>query len=185
MESMDEGYFETLCNLVGALDEDPGYLLLCRDLYFTPFYWTIPEDENRAADGIDLREEFGYFEDFAEPCSVLEVLIAIARRMDFEMADPVCGGSITKACFWSLIGNLGLDICTDDNYDECHLWDSEYVASRLDRWMSRSFEPDGTGGIFPLEYTTVDQRTVEIWYQMFAYLREKAVYDDALELEKV
>jgi hypothetical protein len=36
----------------------------------------------------------------------------------------------------------------------------------------RTYDPDGSGGFFPLLHSKKDQRQIEIWYQMHAYVRE-------------
>ena len=42
----------------------------------------------------------------------------------------------------------------------------------LDGFINRQYEANGEGGLFPLKGVCEDQREVEIWYQMNAYLYE-------------
>jgi hypothetical protein len=40
----------------------------------------------------------------------------------------------------------------------------------MERCVWRTYEPNGVGGFFPLENPNEDQREVELWYQMSAYV---------------
>jgi hypothetical protein len=46
------------------------------------------------------------------------------------------------------------------------------VEEILHTLIWRTYDPDGTGGFFPLTRPQFDQRTIEIWYQMNAYSME-------------
>ena len=64
--------------------------------------------------------------------------------------------------------NLGLNHCSDKRrltYEE--------VNDVLDRVIWRTYRWDGHGGLFPLNEPEKDQREVEIWYQLSAYLLER------------
>lgn len=144
---------------------------LFRQLQDTIFVAFIPFDENRIADGKDLRYEYlkeigeqeqGVQEWLRTPCSMLELLIVLARQLSFETDDPV------KYWFWRLIYTVDLDY-NDLEYNEDV---EEVVADILDRIIWRSYDPDGTGGLFPLKDPREDQRDVELWYQLNAYLIE-------------
>ena len=75
--------------LIDSVYEDEGdtngYLLLCL-LHRKSFYWTVPNDDNRAEDGKFLRvlfmSEYPRYKDFSldGECSFLEFLIGLARR---------------------------------------------------------------------------------------------------------
>ncbi len=58
----------------------------------------------------------------------------------------------------------------------------EKIDEIIDIWMYRRFDFNGFGGLFPLKWGRLrpgqrkkDQRKVEIWYQMQAYMIEKEV----------
>ncbi len=152
----------------------PGYSRLTSQLHNTIFKYVLDLDENRASDGIVLREEFyrekdidaGVY-DHRDDCSVLEMLVALAGRIDDEyIGDP--GQSHPELIFWDMICNLGLDVFDDRHYEDDEV---EYI---LDRWMDRKFKPDGSGSIFPINrIPRRDQRRIEIWSQMNEYLTEK------------
>lgn len=164
-------YYEWLLDIVGGhTAKGIKYLRLLRKLFLTPFKWTVENDSNRAVDGIELRDKF--FEETDansvqvpfEECSVLEMLVALAMRCESDiMADPL-EEMKPERWFWEMIDNLGFYGMTDDYFDE------EYVEDRLDRWMEREYSDDGLGGLFPLKWSENDQRKVEIWFQMCAYL---------------
>ena len=175
-------YFEYLCDLVNM--DSPNnleYWMLLNDLHAFHFYWSIDHDENRAQDGIDLRRRYleGEWwsngeEALSGECSMLEMLIALAERMSFELLGvDVCTEEIftTGRCFWELIENIGLARFSDDLYDAL---DGPYVINKtLHDVVTRNYDETGIGGIFPLRNTVVDQRSNEIWYQMQEYLQER------------
>lgn len=176
---MREHYLEWLYSHIGSDDRAYNhYWRLVRFLFKSTFYYTVKNDDNRAADGLKLREqfidEFGskysvIFDD--EPCNMLEMMVALARRIDGEiMWDPDLGDR-TPFWFWKMIDNLGVDFFdfSDENYDEnCFL----YLSNRIDKVVSRTYSRDGNGGLFPLKNPQKDQRKVEIWGQMQAWMQE-------------
>lgn len=172
-----EAYLQWLCARVdagGDLPED-SYMMLMRELHKRIFVSAVPNDDNRASDGLGLRELYGWGD--ASPCSVLEMLVALADRMAYQMADYETYGDLTSVqYFWCLIRNLGLEGYTDAEMLEP--WASAKVHGIIDRLLDRTYASDGTGGLFPLEEPKEDQRKVEIWYQMQAYLMEKYTGND-------
>jgi hypothetical protein len=46
------------------------------------------------------------------------------------------------------------------------------VNQILTNLVERTYQKNGKGGLFPLKQPAKDQRRVEIWYQMAAYLNE-------------
>lgn len=174
-----QDYFNWLCELVHIDQIERTYWLLAKDLHRKAFIALIDRDENRASDGLELREEYsreinydGYL-DMDRECSVFEMLVALARRMDFETSDPndpYDTRDSTSYWFWEMIENLGLIEFDDNSYVE--LEGQTYVDWILDGFIHRQYGADGRGGIFPLREVCEDQRDVEIWYQMSAYLME-------------
>jgi hypothetical protein len=134
-------------------------------------------DENRGNDGLQLRVDFmnihGAYGSSTNrgPCTMLEFLVALASKMNFlvgEEDDP----RRTEWYFWRLIRNLGLRKLTDENWDLRH--GEFFVEDAVDRVLNRHYESDGSGGLFPLNCPFQDQRQVEIWNQMHAWLCENA-----------
>ena len=145
------------------------------ELHNIPFRFSIPLDENRVADGLEIRDEYGLEMDFLSPvfkdrkCSVLEMLVALAIRIECEyIGDP--REEHPEKIFWEMIENL-FDI--ERNWRLCGPEANfEFVHRTVDSWLDRRFSYDGKGSIFPLKNPDCDQRNVEIWGQMNRYLME-------------
>lgn len=167
-------YFSWLARLTGDRHESYSYLL--HQLHTKPFDWYVHNDDNRGEDGKELRERYtdAYRisgEDLwpAGKASVLEVLLGLSGRLEFDTDIPL------DRWFWKLLENLGMQHYTDSQYSE-HV--EAEVDHALDIWLERKYESDGTGGIFPLRRAIHDQRRVELWYQMQAYLLESDYVDN-------
>lgn len=148
------------------------YFMLLNYLYSQDYYSVIEMDENRKVEGGNLRSMFecdscAILTDNIpeEEVSVLEVLVAMAmnfRELNNDK-EPIA------LYFWEMISNLGLIDCTDEHWSRST---EEYVERVIDDFLDRDYEPDGTGGLFPLEDPQEDQTEVELWYQLAAYYLE-------------
>lgn len=174
-------YFQWLCDLVYINQKKESYWILAKTLYEREYYWSVPNDDNRGMDGKRLQEEFadevGYlftYDVIDRPCSVFEMLIALAIRVDDIMAEPGRGNRTAK-WFWEILGNLGLDKYTDADFVDLH--GTARVNHIINIVLERSYKKNGEGGLFPLKKPKKDQRKVEIWYQMCAYLLENYYVD--------
>lgn len=172
---LDERYFRWLCRQIRLrLHQDQGktYWSLLRQLHAKEFVWFVPNDDNRMEDGRDLRYEFleTQMDDTVYPgwlelgCSMLELLIALSRRLSFE------GEGEPRYWFWELVNNLQLDEFPDRDYDKSV---EQFIDESLDKVIWRTYSSNGEGGLFPLRESSHDQRSVEIWYQLNAYLLER------------
>lgn len=161
--NFEDEYFERLCHVV-SVRESVSYNKLLSFLHNTEFKYVIPKDRNRASDGICLRVRFGDSVPYDYPCSVLEMMVALAIRCETTIMDNAEIGDRTSQWFWNMIVNLGLGHMTDDRFDE------DYVRDVVDKFLYREYEPDGTGGLFRIRNCEYDLRDVEIWYQMCWYL---------------
>lgn len=133
------------------------------------FGWIMPLDRNRVDDGMDLRVEFARefrfkpsIMDPLGPCSFLEVLIGLSRRLAFNAGGEAPGWA------WQLLGNLELHRMSDPISRQKH----RKILEIMDTVINRAYSPDGTGGFFPLAWPDEDQTRIEIWYQMSAYIAE-------------
>ena len=168
-----EEYFNYLTDKVNK--GKAAYRFLLAYLFDTPFTWSykIPTDANRAKDGLLLRDHYAnetgdylLYSDRVEHCNVLEMLVALSIRIEEDiMAEP--GSEHPEYWFWEMIRNLGLNAATDRVFNE------ELVKEAVDIWLSRSYEANGNGGLFPLHHSKKDQRLISIWDQMNLYLTEK------------
>lgn len=170
-------YFEWLFDLAcGDLYADQiSYRKLLIHLHEVEFIYVHPRDYNRADDGTKLRRRYvlsiipeGFYEqaidELTGPCSVLEMMLALAIRCEEDyMGDPGIGDR-TRQWFWSMIRSLGLGSMMD------HAYDSAYINEVLDRFMKREYEANGRGGLFTIKNCKYDLRDFEIWFQMGWYL---------------
>lgn len=168
-------YFEWMYDLVCGerYPEDISFRKLLTHLHEIDFVAKLPLDADRGSDGLGLRYKFVSrhlrFYDWDDeqyldgPCSVLEMMIALAIRCEETMDDPDIGDR-TAQWFWQMIVNLGLGSMADDRYDEATV---EYAIQVL---IYRDYEPDGRGGLFTVKNARRDMRDVEIWYQMWWYI---------------
>lgn len=151
----------------GHGNPDKSYWDLLVLMFERPFGFVIPMDENRTVDGLDLRVEFAHSVHIHPsameplgPCSFLEVLIGLSRRLGF-----VAGGR-PPGWAWVLLGNLGLQRMSDPISQYKNRKVQEIMAAVIER----TYLPDGTGGFFPLTRPDEDQTQVELWYQLNAYV---------------
>lgn len=170
MKSIWEKYEDWLLDRVGFVDT--RYLDLMACLHRIPFKDNFGMDKNRKGDALELRRNFleeermnQYSLDYYEDCYVLEVLVALAIRVDDEYI-----GNPEKPrpdrFLWEMITNLGLEKCSNSRFKENEIFDITV------RWMCRNFRKNGEGSIFPIKKPTRDQRKIEIWDQLMEYLRE-------------
>ena len=172
-------YFDWLCLTIGIDGRVQGrnYIQLARALHETEFRAKLPADNNRAMDGMHLRVDFmqthGAYGTATNRggCTMLEMLTAIAKRMSFLMYGNEKRHQ-TGYYFRTLLKNLGLDKLTDDRWDMVN--GDFFTEDAVYRVVDRQYEWDGKGGLFPLKTPRGDQRGVEIWYQMQAWLGENS-----------
>ena len=161
---MKERYFHWLLKFIGnGFCRKNSYFELLEYLFNTEFCWSIPMDENRAADGIDLRHRFVVECDENEeasyvylsgPASVLEVLIALSIKME-GIARGTIDLSKAGQWFWGMIKSLNILDCYDGNFDE----------KKVEYFINRWFDTDSNVSIFP-------KKSGEIWTQAMDFLSE-------------
>lgn len=146
-----------------------SYWGLLNLMFAKKFVEIIPHDDNRMVDGMDLRVEFAHVHRTRVttmrnlgPCSFLEVLIALSRRMAFTAGGEAPGWA------WQFLGNLELHRMSDPLTRP----KQNRASDILDVCIERTYRPDGTGGFFPLAWPDDDMTQVELWYQMNAYIEE-------------
>lgn len=187
-QRIKNAYFKWLCNLVkdGKPDPDQTYAYLLSALYNRDFYGLVGNDEDRGDHGVMLRflwyesvKSRGlYDEDVVDavldgPCRFLEMMIGLCIKMEDMSAGFVENDSIGY-WFWRIIDNMDLAYLSDDRYIECS--GTAKVDESVEMVLDRSYDFSGKGGMFPLKKPEKDQRTVEIWYQLSAYLMENVNY---------
>lgn len=166
-------YFEWMYELMcgDRFAKSITYRRLFMFLNNTEFTYFVPHDENRAADGTALRYRYCLLNDWTNleyclsgPCSVLEMMIALAIRCEERiMSDPEKGDR-TRQWFWNMMRSLGLNSMTDYNFDE------GLVNDAVTKFLNREYDRNGKGGLFTIKGWDRDARDVEIWHQLMAYL---------------
>ena len=164
-------------------DERLTYKKLIKKLWLIPYISSIGNDDDRAIDGIELRNRYydilakdtGVHIDDIEnvekifgPCRVLEMLVALSMQMYDLMQDIGEYNSVSR-WFWEIMYCVGFDIL-DDNYWNSVVFDDigEYVNKTCHHIMEQDGPRVGKrGGWFKL----YDWENREIWYQMHAYLK--------------
>lgn len=130
------------------------------------FIWIVPNDDNRQVDGLDVRVQWMEQRNargLQGPVSFLEMLVGLTRRANF-LRDELS----PKEWGQELINNLDLD----------QMWDPLSQRKRqksikiVEGVVWRTYRRDGHGGLFPLTRPRYDQRKVELWYQLNAYVME-------------
>lgn len=179
LDAIRDEYFDWMCSLV--LDDRrvrrKSYRKLLCHLNEREFVYILDMDGNRAEDGIDLRYRFAYDNGYNYPviarylddgpCSILEMMVALAVRCEEHIMDDPDIGNRTGKWFWDMIESLGLVSMSDSKYNE------QIVDRILDRFLERRYERNGEGGLFTVENSGYDLRTIEIWYQMCSYLNTR------------
>lgn len=174
LDILENRYFDWICGLVCDDDTRSYYKKLLCYLHGREFIYTIEMDKNRETDGIYLRYRFAYencldssiIDEYLrdKPCSVLEMMVALAFRCEEDIMDNPDIGNRTGKWFWDMISSLGLDSMDDEKFNK------SYVKKIVDRFLNREYKPNGKGGLFTVDNCVCDLRDVEIWYQMCWYL---------------
>jgi hypothetical protein len=167
MDDLEAAYFKWLYpQVIDTEHRNRPYEGLLMLLYFKEFVWTVPNDDNRIEDGLEIRREFLATQrtryELTLPCSFLEVLIGLSRRLEFQTDGTAEGWA------WQLLVNLELHRMADPLSRR----KQSQVDEILEAVIWRTYNPDGSGGFFPLGWPEEDQTKVEIWYQMAHYVNE-------------
>ena len=164
----DYEYYEWLVSQIGVPPNKSCYDLFER-MHNVEFVWTVPNDDNRVQDGLDLRPEYlnGRKSQLTlTGVTFLEVLVGVSRRLAF-----VASGD-SRQWAWRLIKNLKLNKMTDPLTES----QKDRVDEILFSVIWRTYDPSGRGGLFPLKHAAEDQTRIEIWYQLNAYVNEMGIF---------
>lgn len=195
-DNIKEAYFDYIYTISGLGVNDKNESLSKREfgnlLNEIQFTFVNPKDDSRAADGTALRYSFAmtmrdaYFSeiDFDEykecvkkalngPCSVLEMMVALAQKIENIAADP---DYPDRTSMWinKMICSLGIT-GYQHSYIQKHPEWKETVRGVVEKANNREYEPNGKGGYFHIipnteEEKNVDVRELTIWNQAMMYL---------------
>ena len=177
-DELNNEYFEWLYQFVCDERYTKGLSYRKLFVYFhsRSFEYSIAMDSNRAEDGVDLRYRFGYEKSYEDavitaylddrPCSILEMMVALAIRCEEHIMDNPDIGNRTGQWFWDMMSNLGISSMSDEKFNR------GFVEHIVSRFLNHEYERDGKGGLFRVNRCGQDLRTVEIWYQMCWYLNQ-------------
>lgn len=182
--TLREEYFKYLYDIVRPMPRT--YKKLCLELHTKKYRWSVRNDDNRLEDGVNLRVTFmesgGLDESHLEvqaltkgECTVFEMMVALAQRMDYELSDLVVPANRTNKYFFEMIKNLGLEKYNDAFlYGEGIDYSSEAdIEEIIENLLSRTYGYDGEGSLFPLKQRyPKDMAKTEVWYQMMLYINE-------------
>ncbi len=164
----DTRYFTWLGGKVGL--GPANYSKLMEVLGKTEFSWRLPLDENRAFDGLKLRNDYNkpLSKEITElGCSIFEMLVGLSVRVERDITGTP-GDEHPEKWFWQMLENLGISDQNDDDFD------MNYVSKKLINWMFGS----GKDSIFKFNSNDINYKNMQIWDQMTAYLNENYVIDD-------
>lgn len=175
-DDLKEIYLDWISSTIGNVYDGRSYNKLIFLLNEIEFTYLRPLDENRAADGINFRYRFGYENGYSRdfirnylddhPCSVLEMMAALAFRCEESIMSNLESGDRTGVWFWEMISSLGLLDMDDDNFDE------KIIYNSIKRMLARSYKKNGRGGLFMTHNPNIDMRKLDIWYQLMVFLNE-------------
>lgn len=173
---IEQAYFDWMYHMVtdNRYGGEIRYHKLLTFLHDIEFRYVLSRDADRAEDGESLRRRFAFYnyeheergkviDYLARPCSVLEMILALAIRCEDIMDDPAIGNR-TGQWFWEMINTIGIGWMSDDAFDK------DEALKKINIFMEREFEPDGEGGLFHIPNCHSDLRDVEFWVSMLWYL---------------
>jgi hypothetical protein len=177
-DEISNGYFNWLYRMMceGRYASTISFRKLLTHLHSIEFTYLIPKDANRAEDGIDLRRRYASIPENGErysnrimraldgPCSVLEMMIALAVRCEETIMDDPAYGDRTRQWFWGMMTSLGLGGMTDELYNRVEV---ERIVATL---LAREYTANGKGGLFTIRHCNHDLREIEIWVQLLWYI---------------
>lgn len=204
-----DAYFDWLCDTVNAGSNGAfwPYRNLLRRLFLTPFEPSRYMDDNREVDGRMLRYYFesnhddyvlheqspyhvdgGFYESTKnEPCSMLEMMIALAKKIDTSYL--YSNESRLFIWFWVMIESMGLA----DNIDG--YWENDTEKNDLVDWIIRTFNlnahySDENGNwiptvfLFPIHNMESISRASSLWEQMQVWYGEQRPFFEDISPEE-
>lgn len=180
MKNLKDGYFRWMYDVVSdkTYFHHKDYIKLCDILNNIDYYYILSMDANRESDGISLRYRFGYEKGLPDtriaseldntPVSVLEIMVALAFRIEEDIVGSEDYGNRTGKWFYYMLDGLHLTSMYDSNPN----FDIGYINSRIETWLAREFYPNGNESPFYIQDPKEDLRTVDLWTQAMWFITE-------------
>lgn len=146
-----------------------SYILLDHEFTY------LPMDENRSVDGLDLRKRFCLetHNDICKLnsimpsyCTIFEMILALAFRANDILPISNANGNGESNWFEKMLTNMGLYDFTNDRFD------IKLVEYKLNHFLEREFNANGSGSLFTFDTAKEDMRIVDIWTSMCWYINE-------------
>lgn len=181
---MNENFNEYYTWLISLIDPPKQVVssirqhgMLLFELWKREFYWfdSHANEEARAMDGKTLRDQFLMDFDMTPnkvpqgPCTVLEMLIAFALRIDTQVHDWRLGN---RPWEWieMFVNNLGFCDLIDQDINPVR--DAGYINARLETWMTHQLGQRGEGGLFRFKRPILTINDMDNWAQMNRWIIE-------------
>lgn len=172
--STAQKYYDWLVSLVWNKNDynGPSYNRFFSFLFNATFIPSMEMDTSRVNDALDFRYVFADKNNIPYAvicsdltteigtCNMLEMMVALATRMEDHIMSDEAYGNRTAQWFWEMALSLGFENADDSVFDE------HYAAQVIDTFNHRQYAPNGKGGLFTVENSLTDMRTLDIWYQM-------------------
>ena len=146
------------------------YLYIVLPLTKVEFVWRHPMDENRAMDGLELRDDFEYetgeyldkSSGLMPNCTFFEMLAALAIRCENQLMRNRSFGDRTSKWFFEFLDNLDL---LDRKLRE------KDIINIAEDFMNGDLD------MFPLKHKGIVQKNEQIWKQLSAYINENYIFE--------
>ena len=151
-------------------------------LHNIEFTWGVDFDENRAEEGMALRYRFAIemnrqYDEAGDdyPCSVLEMLIALAISMEDSILYDAEQGDRTAEWFWMMMDNLEIAY-PDSQFNGSRRKQEalrDHIFVKVQSMLDRDYNRAGKGSLFPVRHYRRDMRDEELWKQANIYAVEE------------
>lgn len=173
MTDNERAYRDWLVNKVNVTMAD--YADLLQELYDIEFYSIVQYDEDRGMDGLALRDDWATEVGFKGSldfgvANVLEVLIGISRRVEFQLFGTQYFDEWDYIkIFWEFINNLGLD----EYFGTLSRYTFDEIRQIVSHFLNRDYFRHKKSNIFCFQHPPKNLRKLNIWTQMGLYLKER------------
>lgn len=148
------------------------YTIVLKLLHKTEFKVICLMDRNRVDGCLNRRVNYDYnlMTDHQISVSLLEIVIELSVEM-YELGQGYSWNKSQQEWFWLLLANAGL-LAYDRTIAYLEPTSVDDLQKHIHIINNRQYNTDGSGGFFTLKDNREDQRMVELWYQMSAYMQE-------------